>query len=89
MSGVESTPTPATLRVTNSREGREEALVVRSRGFQSLAEETRVPTNVVAGMFYFHYSSRLIIFFLLIMCLYVYDVMFSLVKSPPKDHSSL
>ena len=41
---------PATLRITEGRQGRSEALVVKSRDFQMTAEEAHVTLDVVTGM---------------------------------------
>ena len=41
---------PATLRITDGRQGKAEAPVVRSRAFQLTTEEARAAPDVVTGM---------------------------------------
>ena len=43
-------PAPATLRITDGRQGKAEAPVVRSRAFQLTTEEARAAPDVVTGM---------------------------------------
>ena len=43
-------PAPATLRITDGRQGKAEAPVVRSQAFQLTTEEARVEPDVVTGM---------------------------------------
>ena len=43
-------PTPATLRITDGRQGKAEAPVVRSRAFQLTTEEACTTPDVVTGM---------------------------------------
>lgn len=43
-------PAPATLRLTDSRQGKAEATLVRSRAFQLTTEEARAAPDVVMGM---------------------------------------
>ena len=55
-------PAPVTLRITVGREGRAEALSVRSRALQLQAGEARVSSDAIAGMLSFvflepYYSS--------------------------------
>ena len=52
-------PAPATLRITDGRQGKAEAPVVRSRAFQLTAEEARAAPDVVTGMI----SSFYLLFF--------------------------
>ena len=44
-------PAPATLRITDGRQGRAEAPVAKSRAFQMIAEEARATPDVVTGMY--------------------------------------
>ena len=46
-------PAPATLRITDGRQGKAEAPVVRSQAFQLTTEEARVAPDVVTGMVLF------------------------------------
>lgn len=50
-SGATREPTPTTLRITNGREGREEAPVVGSQAIQFQVEEVRASLDVVTGMY--------------------------------------
>ena len=43
-------PAPSTLQITDGRQGKAEALVVRSRAFQLTTEEARAAPDVVTGM---------------------------------------
>ena len=53
-------PAPATLRITDGRQGRADAPVAKSRAFQMTAAEARATPDVVTGM-YFPFISALII----------------------------
>ena len=44
-------PAPATLRITDGRQGRADAPVAKSRAFQMTAEEARATPDVVTGMY--------------------------------------
>lgn len=82
MGGIVKAPALATLRIIDGREGREEAIVMRSRVFQLQADEARVQSEDVAGMYHnlsFH------AFIIYALCLR--HVMFELFKSPPKNRS--
>ena len=46
-------PATATLRISDGRQGKVEALVVRSRAFQVIAEEARAAPDVVTSMYLF------------------------------------
>lgn len=49
--GSVASPTPATLRITDGRQGNENALVMRSQAFQITAEEARASPDVVISMY--------------------------------------
>ena len=44
-------PTPATLRITEGRQGKSDAPMVRSRAFQLTSKEVRASPDVVTVMF--------------------------------------
>ncbi|CAH1431388.1 unnamed protein product [Lactuca virosa] len=48
--GKVAAPAPATLRITDDRQGRAEAPVAKSRAFQMTAEDARATPDVVTGM---------------------------------------
>ena len=50
--GKVSAPAPATLRITDGRQGRVETPVAKSRAFQLTAEEARATPDVVTGMYF-------------------------------------
>lgn len=52
--GVARAPTPTTLRITDGREGKTEALMVKIRAFQLTVEEARAAPYVVTGMYPFY-----------------------------------
>ena len=49
------TPAPATLRITDGRQGRAEVRVAKSRAFQLTAEEEQASPDVVKSMYLLHY----------------------------------
>ena len=67
--------TPTTLRITDSRQGRAEAPVAKSRAFQLTAEEARAAPGVVMRIYLLHY-----LFIILItshVCVFVYWIVHS------------
>lgn len=64
-SGAARAPAPATLRITNDREGKEENLVVRSRAFQLQTKEAWALPDFVATIYHIYFLSAFIF--------YVYD----------------
>ena len=45
------TPAPATLRITDGRQGKADAPVIRIMDFQLTAEEARIAPDVVTSMY--------------------------------------
>lgn len=62
-------PTPATLRITDGRHGKKNALVVNNRAFLLTIEEARATPDVVTGMY-----SYLFIVVSLFTLIFVHDV---------------
>ncbi|XP_052622888.1 uncharacterized protein LOC111885268 [Lactuca sativa] len=55
-------PAPATLRITDGRQGRAETLVAKSRTFQLTTEEARAAPDVVTGSFLVNDISAMVLF---------------------------
>ena len=49
--GPVSAPAPATLQITNGRQGRADVCVAKGKAFQLTAEEARASPHVVTGMY--------------------------------------
>lgn len=58
--GAVTAPAPATMRITNGREGKVDVPVVRSQALQSHAKEIQVPSFEVVGMCCIHFLHALI-----------------------------
>lgn len=68
-------PTPATLRITGSRQSKEETPVMRSRAFQLAVVEAKSAPDVVTGM-------CLLLYFMLLSLLKLIVVMFMIRDVP-------
>lgn len=66
--GTVAAPTPATLKITDSRQGKAEVPVGKSSAFQRTFEEARVAPDVITGMFSYlipYYFLFLLMFYLI------------------------
>ena len=63
-----SAPAPATLRITDGRQGRSNVHVVKSKAFQLSAKEARATLDVVKGMYLLLTSLYLLNCLLMSMC---------------------
>ena len=61
-------PAPTTLRIKDSRQGKAEAPIVRSRTFQLTVEEARPTPDVVKGMYILPISLFMLLFLLIFIC---------------------
>ena len=66
LGGAVVEPYLVTLRITDDRQGKAEALVVRNRVFQLLAEEAHTPPYVVTSMYFLPISFIVLMFMLII-----------------------
>lgn len=64
--GAVVAPASVTLRITNGRQGKAEALVLRSQDFQLTVEEAHTMSYVVMGMYFLCISLFALMFMLII-----------------------